>query len=144
MDAMQSGLRYRIKRAVRQMGEQHGRLRACFTEIRMALARGDASGSQEALERLRVALEAHFELEDDVFFPALHGLRPDCAEGLERLTREHVGFAEALRRLEKELERAGVDACERAFEAFVGSIAEHEAQEERLVGTIAGPDSESD
>jgi hypothetical protein len=144
MDAMQPGLRYRIRRAIRQMGEQHAHLRACFTEIRMALARGDTSGCQDALERLRSVLEAHFELEDDVFFPALHGLRPDCAEGLERLSREHVGFADALRRLAKDLEDAGVDACERAFEAFAGSIAEHEAHEERLVGSIAGPESESD
>lgn len=144
MAVVQPGLRYRIKRAIRQMGEQHAHLRACFTEIRMALARGDATGSRDALERLRLALDAHFELEDDVFFPALHGLRPDCADGLERLSREHVGFADALRRLAKELEDAGVDACERAFEAFVWSIAEHEAHEERLVGTIAGPDSESD
>ncbi len=138
MDPTETGLRYRVRRAVRQIGEQHLHLRPILAEIRAAIGQTDPQRARDALGRLQVALDAHFRLEDLVFFPALNGLRPGYSEGLEMLSREHVGFADALRHLNKHLERSDLPGFGRAFDAFAGSLAEHEQHEERLVADVVG------
>jgi hypothetical protein len=138
MDSTKPGLRYRAKRAIRQMGEQHAYLRSIFAEIRRAIEQADAQRTREALGRLQEALEAHFRLEDRVFFPALNGLRSGHTEGLEMLSREHVGFADALRRLGMHLESSDLAGFGRDFDAFAGSLSAHEEHEERLVADVVG------
>ncbi len=81
MDPTETGLRYRVKRAIRQMGEQHVHLRPIFAEIRRAIEQTDVQQTREALGRLQEALEAHFRLEDLVFFPALNGCTPATRRG---------------------------------------------------------------
>jgi hypothetical protein len=138
MDSTETGLRYRVKRAIRQMGEQHRHLRPIFAEIRGAIEQTDPHQAREALGRLQEALEAHFRLEDLVFFPALHGLHSGHSEGLEMLSREHVGFVDTLRRLKMHLECSDLAGFGRAFDAFAGSLSAHEEYEERLVADVVG------
>jgi hypothetical protein len=81
-------------------------------------------------------MEAHFALEDEVFFPALHGLRPQFAESLEALSREHAGFSETLRKLGVDLEASGVESFQSGFEAYSEILAAHERREEQIVATL--------
>jgi hemerythrin len=136
MDPMETGLRHRVKRAVRQMSEQHRNIRAIHGSIRGALERGGVQDVRAALDRLQSAMEAHFALEDEVFFPALHGLRPQFGESLETLSREHVGFSETLRKLGADLEASGVETFQSAFEAYSEILAAHERREEQIVTTL--------
>jgi iron-sulfur cluster repair protein YtfE (RIC family) len=133
MQRMETGLRLRVKRAVRQMSDQHRHIRAIHGSIRDALARGGASDAEAALDRLQSAMEAHFALEDEVFFPALHGLRPEFAEALETLSREHAEFAAGLRRMIADLQASGVEALQNGFEAYTRALVDHEGREEEIV-----------
>ena len=137
MELAESGLRYRMRRALRQIGEQHRQLHEIRDRLGRALASGDPDEARDTLVRYRHAVGAHFELEDDVFFPALHGLHPDQREDLEALGRDHARLLAALAQMMPVLEQSGVESFAAAFDAFRRELARHEAEEERLVAGIA-------
>jgi nucleotide-binding universal stress UspA family protein len=133
---MDTGLRYRVKRAARQIASQHRHIRSTFEAVREAAARGAARELRTALVGLQSAVRAHFSLEDDVLFPALHGLRPEYAGALEKLSREHARFVAELRRMAEGLEISDLARFASALEALASSLAAHEGREEKLVGVM--------
>ena len=138
MRQMETGLRHRLRRAVRQMATQHEHLRTLIHAIADAIETGRVAEIQESVDRLRGAIEAHFSLEDDIFFPAVHGLHPETGRELNALMREHGDFLEDLSRLRTGLTTGTLDAFAKGYRAFTESIAEHECREERLVASLAG------
>jgi hypothetical protein len=137
MPSLQIGLRHRVKRLAQQTAEQHRQLDALRREVSAALERGARADGRHALDRFTAALVAHFELEQSVFFPALHGLAPSRAHELEALEREHAGFLSALARTLAAIETAPADASGRAFLECLDGLRGHEQREERLVGEIS-------
>jgi len=137
MPAIQIGLRHRVKRLAQQTAEQHRHLDVLRGEVAGALERGARADGRHALERFSAALAAHFDLEQSVFFPALHGLAPSRTQELEALESEHAGFLSELRRVEAEIETAPTDACGRTFRQVLAGLRDHEQREERLVGAIS-------
>jgi hypothetical protein len=137
MELGDSGLRYRMRRALRQIGDQHRQLQEIRGRLRAALAAGDRWELRDAFVRYRHAVGAHFELEDGVFFPALHGLHPEAQERLEVLGREHVELLAALQELAPLVEAGALDGLGAGFDAFGGQMLEHEKREEELVSRLA-------
>ena len=138
MDPMASGLRYRVRRAARQISDQHRHMNELRRRCDEALSGGNDGEVREALLRYCGALDAHFALEEDVFFPALHGLRPEHTEELDTLSREHQVFAARLTALRRYAETGGDgDGAVTSFHSFVEEMGQHEAREERLVRKIA-------
>jgi hypothetical protein len=137
MELAQAGLRYRMRRALRQIGEQHRLLHEIRGRLGAAIASGEQLDARDAFVRFRHAIGAHFELEDRVFFPALHGLHPEEQQALEALSREHAGLLAALQRLTPLLEQAALEGFGSAFDAFQRDLAQHEMQEEGIVSRIA-------
>lgn len=139
MDGMRTGLRHRLQRALRRVEEQHRHLRAIQDEIDRAVS-GEASEISDWVARLRDALRAHFDLEEQVVFPALHGLVPALRQELERLEREHGNFLGMLDDLVDGRElRAAV------LRALREQLALHERQEERVMKQgLAGPEAPDD
>ncbi len=136
MSRMETGLRHRLRRAVRQMVTQHEHLRALIQALADATENGRVSEIQESVDRLRGAIEAHFSLEDDVFFPAIHGLHSETARELHALMREHVDYLDDLARLRTELTTGAVGAFTKGYRAFCKSFAEHERREDRLIASL--------
>jgi hypothetical protein len=137
MEPGDSGLRYRVRRALRQIADQHRQLHEIRGRLRGCLAARDRRGLRDAFVRYRHAIGAHFELEEGVFFPALHGLHPEEREGLESLGREHQGLLAGLQRIAPLVEAPGLERFDAAFEAFGGEMADHEKREELLVSRLA-------
>jgi hemerythrin-like domain-containing protein len=140
MSQLETGLRHRLRRGVRQMATQHRQLRALHQALAEAIASERAAAARDCVERLRSAVEAHFSLEEGVFFPAVHGLHPESAPELNALTREHDDFLAALSQLDELLARgaapAALDAFAAKYRAFSETIAEHERREEQLVASL--------
>jgi hypothetical protein len=82
------------------------------------------------------AIDAHFEMEDGVFFPALHGLHPGSGPELELLMGEHEGFRDRFERLRDGITGSSLEAFAEAYREFSRSIGEHEGREERLVASL--------
>jgi hypothetical protein len=136
-----SGLRYRVRRAARQIGEQHENLQRIARELDGAIAERAARRVRDLMLRYTGALDAHFSLEDGVFFPALHGLHPERRGDLEALSRAHRSFEAQIERLHGSLEAADLDAFGRGFQVLIADMGRHEAQEERLFRTLAGSEA---
>ena len=98
MEGLRTGLRHRLERALRRVEDQHRLLRDVDAELARAAAAGAKSEVAEWLERKRDALIAHFEWEERVVFPAVHGLLPGTEHELAKLERDHGAFLEHVRR----------------------------------------------
>jgi hypothetical protein len=136
MPGFETGLEHRLKRAARQMVDQHRHLGPIRAELAAALANGSAGLSVRAFRNFFEALEAHFRLEGEMFFPALHGLHPEFASDLYELDRDHVRLVEQLSSLGRRIEAGETGGCSAALEAFEAELGEHERREETLVERI--------
>jgi hypothetical protein len=92
MEGMRAGLRSRLRRALQRVGEQHRSLREIAVELDRALPSGSRELVDVWLTRMHDGLAAHFELEEKVLFPALHGLDPATLPEIEQLERDHGRF----------------------------------------------------
>jgi iron-sulfur cluster repair protein YtfE (RIC family) len=136
MNEFETGLRHRLRRALRQTAQQHQHLRTLHRRLDDAIGQGAVEAVRAAAERLHAALNAHFELEDSVIFPAVHGLEHGSAHDLNELAREHREYLRELERLRVELDAAGIAAFEDAYRAFRSAIGNHEQREESLLHGI--------
>lgn len=136
MNHMTHGLLYRVKRAARQIGEQHSHLGELLGALTPAIEQGRAGEARALFVRYRAAVGAHFALEEAVFFPALRGLHPDHTRDLELLGAEHAGFHDQIERLGELLE-TDFNGSGDALRALIEDLAVHESREERLVRELS-------
>ncbi|MDJ0864626.1 MAG: hemerythrin domain-containing protein [Myxococcota bacterium] len=130
------GLQHRVGRIERQIATQHRHLAPLCEQIRSALERGDRSGAHDALHGYEQAIRAHFALEDEMFFPALHGLHPEHGAALEALSAEHDALRAGVRDLADRTGLTDLSALARALDAFQRALRQHEAREEELVTAV--------
>ena len=131
-----AGLQLRLRRAKRQIGIQHEHLRSLYVSLADCIAKGRTAQVQDVARQLLGAMEAHFSLEDGVFFPAVYGLHPDRARDLNELMREHEKYRSLLVRLCEDLTAGGLEAFAKGYQEFSASIADHEDREERLIDLL--------
>lgn len=107
-----------------------------FCEARAALGQGDAGLANDLLARLCRLLEAHFSLEDRVYFPALQALAPGLADELRLLAGEHVWMLEALEATRAAVERSDAATLVRDLDEVAILFAEHEQREDAILHRI--------
>jgi hypothetical protein len=136
MNEFETGLRHRLRRTLRQTAHQHEHLRVLHRRLDDALDRGAVDAVRAAAERLHAALAAHFDLEDAVIFPAVHGLEHTRASELNALARDHRHYLVEFERLCAQLDAAALSAFGDAYRAFRAQIGEHEQREEALLKAV--------
>jgi len=125
------GTRARLRRETNRISAQHRALNMLYQEIIKAL--GAESDVRLPFLRFRDALEAHFDLEDRVFFPAIRGLRQHLSEPVADLGREHEEIRSSLQQLEDRLATQGPIAWSQDLERLADAVSGHEAREEQLL-----------
>ena len=135
----QPGLRLRLAHEARRIAVQHGYLDALEATTLRALERGDSLEMRQALHGFHGSLDAHFTLEEQVHFPALHGLHPELEPDLDALIREHVRFRDELDRIEASLRDPSGGSADAlaAFRDVAASLGPHEQREEQLLERAA-------
>jgi hypothetical protein len=128
----QPGLELRVAGETRRVFGQHARLESFFEMVSEALGRGSLQNARIAFTRFRDALEAHIDVEDKSFFPALRGLRPHLAPQLGQLVLDHARYRERLEDLHDLLARGSAEEFSRSFAGFCDEFAVHESREESL------------
>jgi hypothetical protein len=139
---METGLRHRVRRVERQISAQHRHLNPLFAAFEEAMRERAVEPARRAFDRFHDALDAHFSLEDEFFFPALHGLCPERERELAGLSRDHQRLLGELRRLGGQIEGMALEAGSATLDAFASALSAHESREEQLVAAIrerAGP-----
>ena len=134
----QPGLQLRMRGEARRISSQHRQLDVLYGRVLAALARASASEARDALDRFVDAWEAHTDLEDKLYFPALRGLRPAVGPGLAALSAEHRRLRETLAGIEADLAAGRLAAAGEALAHLVGEIASHEEREEALLAELTG------
>ena len=132
------GLDLRIANETRRMFGQHAQLRAFFDLVREGLERNSLQATRLAFTRFRDAIEAHMDVEDNSYFPALRGLRPHLAPQLAQLVLDHASNREHLEELHELLARGSAEEFLRLFARFCDAFAVHEAREEALASVKNG------
>ena len=142
-DSEEPGLRMRMLRDFRRLHEQHRQLHRLLEIVREGLA--DPSGVElsRAFARFRDGLESHISIEDDVYFPALHGLAPQLEGELTILIEEHRGLRERLARLHDALASGQREQFCADLEIFAAEHTSHEAHEEEVYAAAARPGEEA-
>lgn len=132
----QPGLRLRLAHEARRIATQHGYLDALESTTLRALERGDAREMADALRAFAGALDSHFALEEQVHFPALHGLDAGLAAEIGALVAEHGDFHQTLEAL---VAHAAAGAADRlrpevlaGFGKLAAALRQHEEREEAL------------
>ena len=135
-----NGLGMRLRREALRVASQHHQLDQFHEVFENALARGDAPAAEQSFARFADALEAHFDLEEQVYFPALHGRDPATAGDLAELVREHEALRGAIAEIAAALRARDLEACDGAFSAWLPRLVQHERREEALMAKEAALD----
>jgi hemerythrin len=107
-----------------------------FDETRAAFRDGDEAEAAAAFGRLREELEAHFEKEDRLYYPAIRALRPDRAEAVNRVGTAHQQFVRRFQLIVEQIRAAKLDEAKRSFEEFAEAFIFHEIREEDLIRSL--------
>jgi hypothetical protein len=136
MVVKQSGLGRRLRIEARRISSQHRQLDELYELLVEALREGVPATVCRGFERFRDALEAHFTMEDNVHFPALHGLRPDLERSLTELAHEHRSMRLALDLVHACFNAGDLDGGMDRLDALAETLATHEELEEGLVADL--------
>ena len=133
---LDAGLQHRTKHEEERISFQYEELNWLFAAVYSALNRSAVHIAREAFTRFADALEAHFALEDELYFPALQGLRTDLGPALETLVDEHCELRGRLAEL-RALFSVGeaVTSRERLGE-LAALLADHEDRTEALIAKM--------
>lgn len=118
------------------IAQQHRRLRLLLEETRAAIGDRDAATAQAVFERLRTALETHFEQEGRLYYPTIGALRPDFKPSLARFLAAHDEFRARFDAISAALGSGEFEGAERTFDDFTEAFARHEAGEEDLLRSL--------
>ncbi len=138
------GLRARLGQEARRISKQHRQLDSFYEVVADAIGNDRPEQARTAFQRLHDALDAHFTLEENVHFPALHGLRPEFSAELDALEAEHGGFRAQLAEVEILLDQQALHRAGPTLDRFVTALAAHEGREEQLLARCQrGPSGSS-
>lgn len=132
----QPGLRMRVAQESRRISSQHRQLDVLYALVAEALVRGDRAAAGQSFTRFKDALDAHMALEDELYFPALHGLEPQLEAELVGLAADHRRFRTELGRLERSFDAAQLGEAQGALHDFAEGFAAHEQREEELTRAL--------
>lgn len=133
----QDGLGLRLRREALRIASQHHQLDQFHEVFENAMARGDAAAAELSFARFADALVAHFAIEEQVYFPALHGRDVAAASELAELAREHETLRSAVDEILVALRAGDLPACEAAVGAWLPRLVLHERREEALLSREA-------
>lgn len=140
----QPGLERRMGREARRISSQHRQLDELYGMVADALELADAEAARLAFQRFADALDAHFSLEDGLYFPALHGLRPELGGPLADLARQHGELRQDVAAVRNHLEQGDLEGAAAALDRLVPALARHEGVEERLLAGLTPPAGEDE
>lgn len=138
------GLRHRMRGEERRIEGQHQRLDALCREVCALLATAGTDAAHDDYLLFMGALDAHMTMEEEVHFPALHGLRSDLSEELSDLAEAHETFRQQAGAIKALFEAHDRLAARGALERLRHDFGEHETIEEELLvqvnrGSVAAP-----
>jgi hemerythrin superfamily protein len=123
------------KNVGRKIATQHRLLKSLFEGLGTALSAHDDDSAQRRTAGLRRALDAHFLLEEEHYFPRVRDEQPDRETDLQRLVEDHLTMRSCVEQVSAQLDRAEWEAAARTFNDLRARFQRHEASEREIVGS---------
>ncbi len=134
-----AGLRLRMRGEERRIASQHDQLDELCAAVSTRIDREGALASLGSFLRLVAALDAHMTLEEEIYFPALHGLRAGIGAELESLIAGHRSLRSDAAEIRKMLWSDERQNARFAIDRLAKSISKHELREEALIARVMHP-----
>jgi hypothetical protein len=135
-----SGIRLRMRAEERRISSQHERLDDLCREVYTQIDKHGAAPAIGEYLLFMTALDAHMRIEEEIYFPALHGLRADAGPELTVLVGEHAELRSAAAEIRTQLKAGDREGARLALDSLARRISEHEVAEENLISRITeGP-----
>jgi iron-sulfur cluster repair protein YtfE (RIC family) len=112
---------------------EHSELAELVQGVEKTLARGSLERTSQALEDLEAVLDAHFTVEESVYFPVVEKLSPKHQSVIRSAREGHVKISELLDELRDLVERGEIAAAGRTLGHLLDRFRVHEAQEVKLI-----------
>jgi hypothetical protein len=132
MTAEDHGLSKRLVIEGRRIAAQHARLTELWQQFVAAFEGEQLELTRLTFRELRDGLLAHFDLEERLQIPALHGADAGLRPALARIVADHTRFREELSVLERYVEAGAFEALRGPAAKMSEGVAEHEDFEEKL------------
>jgi len=129
----EAGLNLRLRSGAGRISSQHTQLTELHQLVETTLDQGAVHSARQSFERFEEALRAHLEVEERIYFPALHGLRPRLAVKIARLVDEHDLIVALLPGLRGLLRAGEMELSRERLIDLARVISKHEAEEEALI-----------
>ena len=140
MNRLEPGLTLRMKNEARRIQDQHRRLSELKDEIASALSAHAMQRASEYFDRFVEALEAHFSVEEQLFFPAIHGIDAEIGETVDQLISAHALMRDQMAGLSRVFASGDGRECARQLENLIALLQHHERAEERVMRRASGSD----
>jgi len=127
------GFALRLRREAQRVASQHAQLDLFQGVVQDALQRGDLAEAERTLARFCEALDAHFSLEEEFYFPAVHSHDSELGAQLSELALEHESLRTGCSEATFALSRGDAAACEAMLDALLPRLDAHERREEALL-----------
>lgn len=115
---------------------EHSELDRLVAALERTLGGRRAAEVQDALDDLQESLEAHFNLEERLYFPLVERYSPDHASAVRAAVQGHAAIRLALRELSDLVEAGETSAARRALGLLLDQFRSHEAHEEQLISEL--------
>lgn len=126
------GLSKRLGIEGRRIAAQHQLLGELWQAFLDPFDTGDLESARLAFRSLREGVTAHFDVEERVHIPALHGANPSVTQALQEIVSDHRRFRNELDQIVEALSSSDLERIAAMVEPLIRAFADHEAREEGL------------
>jgi len=116
---------------------EHSELAELVHAVEETLARGSLERTSQALEDFEGVLDAHFTVEEEVYFPVVEKLSPRHQSIIRTVREGHVKISELLDELRDLVDRGEIAAARRKLSHLLDQFRTHEEQEVKLIEDLA-------
>ncbi len=113
--------------------EDHQRCDALFAEAEQKVSEGDWAAARTAFDRMRQAIEHHFAMEEEVFFPAFEETTGMTMGPTQVMRQEHAQMRALFDAMAGALESGDAEAYLGDSETLLILMQQHNAKEEQIL-----------
>ena len=119
---------------------EHSELDLLVVTLEETMSRGSISAASAALEDLTEALEEHFGVEEDVYFPLVERLSAAHEPVLKAARLGHLKIRERLEDLRELVANGDMEPAHRGLALVLDRTRTHEIEEAKLIGELQNPE----
>jgi hypothetical protein len=122
--------------SIERWWEEHSELDQLVSALEGALERSSVPTASAALEDLCDAMDAHFDVEEAVYFPLLERLAPTHGVGVKAAREAHARLRSDLEKIRSHLSDDELDRARGLLGEWTVRFDDHEQAESRLIAEL--------